>query len=61
MWEEGVPVHLDASWDGLIFVWVVISCTALDGNLLGTYPIHQEEAKDLSSFSRVCPSEGRRS
>ena len=59
-WEEGVAVHLDASWDDLIFVWVVISCTvrehwgkvviATDGSLLGMDPIHQEEARDLSSF-----------
>ena len=59
-WEEGVAVHLDASWDDLIFVWVVISCIvrehcgkvviATDGNLLGMDPIHQEEARDMSSF-----------
>ena len=60
VWEEGVAAHLDASWDNLIFVWVVISCTvwehwgevaiAINGDLLGMDPIHQEEARESSSF-----------
>ena len=64
-WEEGVAVHLDASWDDLIFVWMIISCTvrkhwgevaiAIDGNLLGVDPIHLEEARDLSSFLVCVP------
>ena len=66
-WKERIAVDLNASWDNLIFTWMIIPCTGgehwgkvavtINGNQLVLDPIHQKKARQLSSFLKGVPTE----
>ena len=54
-WEERVAVDLNASWDNLIFTWMIIPCTGgkhwskvvVNDNQMVLDRIYQEKARQL--------------
>ena len=70
-WEERIAVDLNASWDNLIFAWMIIVLipwytggehwgkvvVTINGSQLVLDPIHQEKARQLSSFLKGVPTE----
>ena len=65
-WEERIAADLNASWDNLIFIWMKIYTggehwgkvvVIINDNQLVLDPIHQEKARQLSSFLKGVTTE----
>ena len=67
LWKGRIVVDPNASWDNLIFTWMIIPCTdgehwgkvvvTININQLVLDPIRKEKARQLSCFLKGVPKE----